>query len=61
MELLAHYCSSDNMVAVATNGRTIFKTKFNQNSTPCPAILILISTFDNKATGPTIFQASETI
>lgn len=55
------YRSSDNTVVVATHGRGVFSTKLNQNGTPCPTTLVLISTADNKTTGTTSFQASETI
>ncbi|GGD54914.1 hypothetical protein GCM10011514_18870 [Emticicia aquatilis] len=58
---MLRYRSSDNTVAVATHGRGIFTTKLNQNSTPCPTTLVLISTADDKATGTTTFQASESI
>jgi hypothetical protein len=53
--------ASDNTVAVGTHGRGIFTAKINQNSTPCPTTLVLISTANDTATGTTTFQASETI
>jgi hypothetical protein len=55
------YRASDNTVAVATHGRGLFTTKINQNGTPCPTTLVLISTANDTATGTTTFQASETI
>lgn len=54
------YRASDNTLVVATHGRGIFSTKINQSS-PCPTTLVLISTTDDKSTGTTTFQATETI
>jgi hypothetical protein len=58
---MLRFRASDNTVAVATHGRGFFTTKINQNGTPCPTTLVLISTADDKATGTTSFQAAETI
>ena len=55
------YRASDNTVAVATHGRGVFTTKLNQSSTPCPTTLVLISPTDDKATGTTTLQASNTV
>ncbi|SOE23044.1 hypothetical protein SAMN06298216_3436 [Spirosomataceae bacterium TFI 002] len=52
---------SDNTLVVATHGRGVFSTKINQSNTPCPTTLVLISTVDDKNTGTTTFEASETI
>jgi hypothetical protein len=53
--------ASDNTLIVGTHGRGVFSTKINQNATPCPTTLVLISTADDKTTGTTTLQASETI
>lgn len=58
---MLRYRASDHTVAVATHGRGFFTTKINQSSTPCPTTLVLISPTDDKATGTTNLQASETI
>ncbi|MFY7911191.1 MAG: WD40/YVTN/BNR-like repeat-containing protein, partial [Emticicia sp.] len=58
---MLRFRASDNTVAVATHGRGFFTTKINQNGTPCPTTLVLISTADDKTTGTTNFQAAETI
>lgn len=52
---------SDNTLVVGTHGRGIFTTKINQNTNPCPPTLVLISPTDDKATGNTTLQASETV
>jgi hypothetical protein len=57
---MLRYRASDNTVAVATHGRGFFTTKLTQNF-PCPITKVLISTTDDKSTGATTFQASETI
>lgn len=58
---MLRFRASDNTVAVATHGRGFFTTKLNQNGTPCPTTLVLISTTDDKATGTTTFQATDSI
>ncbi len=58
---MLRFRASDNTVAVATHGRGFFTTKINQNGTPCPTTLVLISPTDDKATGTTTLQASETV
>jgi hypothetical protein len=58
---MLRFRASDNTVAVATHGRGFFTTKINQNGTPCPTTLVLISTANDTSTGTTTLQASETV
>lgn len=58
---MLRFRASDNTVAVATHGRGFFTTKINQNGTPCPTTLVLISTTNDTSTGATVLQASETV
>ncbi|WP_435353851.1 WD40/YVTN/BNR-like repeat-containing protein [Emticicia sp. SJ17W-69] len=54
------YRSADNTVILATHGRGTFTTKLS--ATPlCQNTYTLISPYDNKTTGTSVYQASQTI
>ncbi len=54
------YRSSDHTVVVATHGRGIFTTQLNQ-AVPCQTVMMLVAPYDNKTSGTTTFDKTETI
>jgi hypothetical protein len=54
------YRSSDHTVVVATHGRGVFTTQLNQ-AIPCQTVMTLVAPYDNKTSGTTTFDKTETI
>jgi hypothetical protein len=54
------YRSSDHTVVVATHGRGVFTTQLNQ-ANPCQTVMTLIAPYDNKSSGNTTFDKTQTI
>jgi hypothetical protein len=54
------YRSADHTVVVATHGRGIFTTQLNQVN-PCQTVMMLVAPYDNKTSGTTTFDKTETI
>jgi hypothetical protein len=54
------YRSADHTVVVATHGRGVFTTQLNQ-SNPCQTVMTLVAPYDNKTSGTTTFDKTQTI
>jgi photosystem II stability/assembly factor-like uncharacterized protein len=52
--------TADNTVLVATHGRGLFTTQLNA-TIPCQTVMRLVAPYDNKTSGTTIFDKTETI
>jgi hypothetical protein len=54
------YRSADHTVVVATHGRGVFTTQLNQ-ANPCQTVMTLVAPYDNKTSGTTTFDKTQTI
>jgi hypothetical protein len=52
--------TSDNTVLVATHGRGLFTTQLN-TTIPCQTVMMLVAPYDNKTSGTTTYNKTETI
>lgn len=52
--------TADNTVLVATHGRGLFTTQLNA-TIPCQTVMMLVAPYDNKTSGTTTFDKTETI